>query len=160
MWTPQRGPEVYFTVCKVIYKFFMQFLVVSAKTPHMRDRRKMETQRQRQRGRREGRDEITKLGPSHTAPALNTPQKPCTNCTSMRAHFWREHGRKRVRFLLAVSWLLKKNESSHTWMRKAEGGAFPLIGAHLQQFVKPWPCAVSHQEVKRGPRKAERAHGR
>lgn len=26
----------------------------------------------------------------------------------------------------------------------------PLIRAHFRQFVKPWPCATSHQEVGRG----------
>lgn len=31
---------------------------------------------------------------------------------------------------------------------------FPLIGTHFQQFVKPWPCSVSHQEVEQGTPKA------
>lgn len=77
---------------------------------------------------------------------------------SIRTNFWRECGRKH-RFALAVGWLLKKNESLHTWVRKYEEGTFPLIKTNLEPSVKQWPTATSPQEVECGAQQKQTANG-
>ena len=53
-----------------------------------------------------------------------TPQKRGTHCLSITAHFWREHGRKKVRFPSAVSDCWGKGVLAHV-SEKVQGRHFP-----------------------------------
>ena len=69
-------------MCKVVYKFLMQFIVISANTTHMRDRGRKE-------GGREGKEETKeqRWDPSTLHPSSTPPRRPAPTACPMELTF-------------------------------------------------------------------------
>lgn len=69
-------------MCKVVYKFLMQFIVISANTTHMRDRGRKE-------GGREGKEETKeqRWDPSTLHPSSTAPRRPAPTACPMELTF-------------------------------------------------------------------------
>lgn len=81
-------------MCKIVYKFLMLFLHISHTGETEAERKEGEGERKRLRN--------NAGTPAHCTHPQH-PQKARANCMSNGANFWREHGRKRVRFPSAVT---------------------------------------------------------